>query len=524
MKFRYDESFLFPQGQEDYGRSLMFPQGNLSGFGRVSDDQIPMVQTRLGIEPLYMNSDQIASLSAQYPDLPVDSNGDLLRSTFLKFYIAKQFPNPTTDYDKKARSGFEGIIADLLAYEANPQAAMAAAAAAAPLRDALSHVDSYVRAVNGANYDVWSLAMGLRQQGDPVGARALENTGAEFVAKANQALADAKAQAAAGNLAAVQQLAQVAAALMADIRRAVQVADGQVAATAAEAERSRQAVAAVAAADAAEIARLNKAAAETAAANQAAAQQAAAAEAARQAAANEAAQAAAASQAAAAQAAQQAAAVKAAPAVSAPASVPQAAANTATSQNIVGYDVAVAAAKRAGKYRDGMTEQELATVLTAIEGAPVFVASKAVAAAIDTHKTAVDTSTATVQHTDTASGTTSTVNAATGAVKVTTPSGATVTGANTVQAGGVITTVDTKTGTVTTQNTQTGVTTQTNAATGQTVTAVQVTGSSATGGTFMMPDGKTVTTTQSITSTGMSPGHIALAALVGILLLRGAIK
>jgi hypothetical protein len=149
---------------------------------------------------------------------------------------------------------------------------------------------------------------------------------------------------------------------------------------------------------------------------------------------------------------------------------------------------------------------------------------QAAAAAADTHKTAVDTSTATVQHTDTASGTRSTVNAATGAVTVTTPSGATVTGAGTVQAGGVITTVDTKTGTVTTQNTNTGVTTQTNAATGQTVTAVQTTGTAATGGTFMLPGGATVTTTQPITATGLSAGHIALAALLGVLLLRGAVR
>jgi hypothetical protein len=508
MKFRYDESFLFPQGQEDFGRGLMFPQGNLSGFGRVSDDQIPMVQTRLGIQPLYMNSDQIAGLSAQYPDLPVDSNGDLLRSTFLKFYISKQFPNPTTDYDKKARAEYEGIIVDLLAYEASPKAAMAAAAAAAPLRDALSQVEQYALAVNGANYDVRSLAQSLRQQGDSVGARALENTGAEFVAKANQALADAKAQAAAGNLAAVQQLAQVAAALMADIRRAVQVADGQVAATAAEAERSKQAAAAVASADAAEIARLNKAAAEAAAAQQAAAQQAAA---------------------------QQAAAA-----------IQTASEAAAAARKTVSFSLDADAEGTMfliGKRADGTTyvvstgagnideylkRNTNQTRFDLAQTAAYVRAEKAdaavAAAAASTHKAGVDTSTATVQHIDTASGTTSTVNAATGAVTVTTPSGATVTGAGTVQAGGVITTVDTKTGTVTTQNTNTGVTTQTNAATGQTQTAVQITGTAATGGTFMLPGGETVTTTKPITATGLSSGHIALAALLGVLLLRGAVR
>ena len=33
MKVRYHESFLFPQGQEDFGRSLVFPQGQLHGLG-----------------------------------------------------------------------------------------------------------------------------------------------------------------------------------------------------------------------------------------------------------------------------------------------------------------------------------------------------------------------------------------------------------------------------------------------------------------------------------------------------------
>ena len=98
------------------------------------------------------------------------------------------------------------------------------------------------------------------------------------------------------------------------------------------------------------------------------------------------------------------------------------------------------------------------------------------------------------------------------------------TGTGSVTAGGVTTKVDTTTGVVTTQNANTGVATQTNAGTGQTQTAVQVTGTAATGGTFILPDGGTVTTTESITSAALSPGHIALAALVGILLLRGAIR
>jgi len=146
------------------------------------------------------------------------------------------------------------------------------------------------------------------------------------------------------------------------------------------------------------------------------------------------------------------------------------------------------------------------------------------AAATSTQKTVVNLPTSTVQTVDAASGTTSTVNAQTGSVRLTLSDGTTKTGTGSVTAGGVTTTVNPTTGVVTTQNVNTGVATQTNAATGQTQTAVQVTGTAATGGTFMLPDGKTVTTTKSITSAALSPGHIALAALVGILLLRGAIK
>jgi hypothetical protein len=165
--------------------------------------------------------------------------------------------------------------------------------------------------------------------------------------------------------------------------------------------------------------------------------------------------------------------------------------------------------------------QQAAAAAAAAQPAPT---AKEVKAATDTQKTVVDTTSATVKTVDTASGTTSTVNAATGSVRLTLSDGTTTTGTGTVTAGGVTTVVDTKTGVVTTQNANTGVATQTNATTGQTQTAVQVTGTAATGGTFILPDGKTVTTTKPITATALSPGHIALAALVGILLLRGAIK
>jgi hypothetical protein len=403
MKVRTEESFLFPQSQLDVRReAITFPQGALHGLGRVSDANNPVVQTHFGNQTLYLIDDQVAAAQSQYPDVPLDSAGNLKRSDWIRFLISKEFANPKTDYDKKARADYETMIADLVAYEQTPAGQQVLAAAAR----------------------------------------------------------DAAAQDAAYRAAAVQQAAADAAA---------------------------------------------RAAAE-AAAQQAAAQQAAAA------------------QAAAAQAA---------------AAAPAAAAPTVSNEPVsVTLDVlSDGTAVLIGKLKDGsalevargpnvdpwLTARQL-TRDSASQTAAYVKTVQAAAAAADTHKAAVDTSTATVQHTDTASGTTSTVNAATGAVTVTTPSGATVTGAGTVQAGGVITTVDTKTGTVTTQNTNTGVTTQTNAATGQTVTAVQTTGTAATGGTFMLPGGKTVTTTQPITATGVDSGKLALFGLLGVLLLRGVFK
>ena len=162
-----------------------------------------------------------------------------------------------------------------------------------------------------------------------------------------------------------------------------------------------------------------------------------------------------------------------------------------------------------------------AAAATTTQPAPT---AQEVKAATNTQTTVVDTSSGTVKTVDTASGTTSTVNASTGSVRLTLSDGTTATGTGSVTAGGVTTKVDTTTGVVTTQNANTGVATQTNATTGQTQTAVQVTGTPATGGTFMLPDGKTVTTTEPITGGGLDAGKIALVGLVGLLLLRGAIK
>jgi len=218
-------------------------------------------------------------------------------------------------------------------------------------------------------------------------------------------------------------------------------------------------------------------------------------------------------QAAAQQAAQQAAAAQA-----------ESAARRAAEQAQADEVAKAAAATKHAQEVQAMIDAQLAAQKAAATAAQPAPTVKEVKAATDTHKTAVDTSTGTVQHVDTASGTTSTVNAQTGSVRLTLSDGTTATGTDSVTAGGVTTTVNPTTGVVTTQNANTGVATQTNASTGQTVTAVQTTGTAATGGTFMLPGGSTVTTTTPITGGGLDAGKIALVGLVGLLLLRGAIK
>ena len=183
---------------------------------------------------------------------------------------------------------------------------------------------------------------------------------------------------------------------------------------------------------------------------------------------------------------------------------------------------AAAASKLAAEI---LQAQKVADEAAATQARLAQEAAAAAAKAATTQKAATDTATTTVQHTDSTSGTTSTANASTGKVIVKVATGETITGTGSVNAGGVITTVDPVTGVVTTQNTQTGVVTQTDAATGKTVTATQITGGPNTGGTFMFPDGKTVTVTKPITSTiEVDSGKIALYGLIGLLLLRGAVK
>jgi hypothetical protein len=74
MKQRYEESFLFPQGAEDFGRSLVFPQGQLhglSGLGAMSDAVMASLQAQLASSQsdLQNTANQISQLQAQLPNL-----------------------------------------------------------------------------------------------------------------------------------------------------------------------------------------------------------------------------------------------------------------------------------------------------------------------------------------------------------------------------------------------------------------------------------------------------------------------
>jgi hypothetical protein len=151
-------------------------------------------------------------------------------------------------------------------------------------------------------------------------------------------------------------------------------------------------------------------------------------------------------------------------------------------------------------------------------------ANQAMADLANSQKTAINTSTGTVKTADSSSGVTTTASGSTGVITQTNAAGRTVTGTGSLSANGVITTVDQNTGIVTTQNTRTGVVTQTDSTTGKTVTAVQILPDSSGSGTFMIPDtGKTVTTKMPIMG-GSDAGKLALVGLLGLLLLRGAVR
>jgi len=64
MKQRYAENFLFPQGKEDFGRSLNFPQGNLHGLGSAMTDALAAQAASYGAEAQQIAA-EIAALQSQ---------------------------------------------------------------------------------------------------------------------------------------------------------------------------------------------------------------------------------------------------------------------------------------------------------------------------------------------------------------------------------------------------------------------------------------------------------------------------
>ena len=526
MKQRYVESFLFPQSQVDFNRgSINFPQGQLHGLpgpigaldrSNYADYLLETVRTGLvlGLIQTYQNNLYQQSVATRNSDLRVQA----------------------------------GECGDIYTY----------------LTSARQHLNAGNKdaAINMVSLAISQAAGGVCPNIGDIFDQAIQQTAAEEQAAADalttaqrsaiqQAAAQAAAQQAAAQQAAEQAAAQQAAAERAAQQAAEEQAAQLVAANARQAAANQAAAQQRAAMEAADAAA--KAAAATANAQaiqavidaQLAAQQAAAQAAAQQAAARTAAEQAAAQQAAEEAAAQQAAAQAAAVAQAQAMQIKQAQEAVTgyvldANQDFGGQEIIIE--KRANGTQTVVAGQGgMSTVdswlrdknltrdmMLRTEAYYQFDAARkaAAAAAATTQTTKVDTTTGTVQTTDKVNGTTSTVNAATGSVRLTLSDGTTATGAGSVVAGGVITTVDTKTGTVTTQNTSTGVVTQTDATTGKTVTGLQITGNAGTGGTFMMPDGKTVTTTQPITQTetGVDTGKLALVGLVGLLLLRGAIK
>jgi multidrug efflux pump subunit AcrA (membrane-fusion protein) len=481
VKVRYHESFLFPQGQEDFGGSLVFPQGQLHGLSGLSGvESLQVIGSVTGRRYYSFDTPSLVDFKIVTPE----SARAVLQPTFIDFQT--------------------GELRDLSGW-----------------------------GIDDLENNLWQLFPGSRGNADKtylVKGSSLEREFSAQKARDDRDLAEAAAR---RKAAADQEAAQQAAAQQAAAQQA-----------------------------AAQQAAAQQAAAQQAAAQQAAAQQAAAAAAAQQAAAQ---QAAAAQIQATSQAAAKTAAAAAKPEVS-----------MATSYSVISFDDARSLLSRMGKYTQGMTAPQMSAILTADQGGnpvkietyygykdaesilrsinswvegmsvdqirakltawnagnPVIVndpnQTAAAVAATTTQTTATNTATGTVQTTDKVTGATSTANIVTGLVRVQLPDGTFATGMGEVKAGGVTTTVDPKTGVVTTQNTQTGVATQTDPKTGKTVTATQVTGTSTTGGTFVLPDGKTVTTNQPITSTAapgdLDLGKIALFGLLGLLLLRGAVR
>jgi hypothetical protein len=527
VKVRYHESFLFPQGQEDFGRSLVFPQGQLHGlsgpYSKEREDLLVVIGEVGGYQIVTANS-AIAALAPSFYDpvttypIAFGTMPHQLEAYLRVFgedkYLVRGSYRETALQDQARAQGIAKPVRDP---EAEKLAAQQAAAQQAAAQQA---------------------AAAARQAEEAQKAAALQATGFKVIGSVSgfnedkSVRIDYKIVTAESAIAALQPLwgnqegpstwsfDDLETGLLGRLGLRNYLVKGSTL----ENKLSGQQAAAQQAAAAAQIQATSQAAAQTAAA---------------------------------------AAAAK--PEVS-----------MATSSSVISFDDARSILSSKGKYTQGMTAPQMSAILTADQGGnpvkietyygykdaesilrsinswvegmsidqirakltawndfnPVIVndpkQTAAAVAATTTQTTATNTATGTVQTIDKVTGTTSTANAATGKVIVTLTDGQIAQARGTVTAGGVTTTVDPKTGVVTTQNTQTGVATQTDPKTGKTVTATQVTGTSTTGGTFVLPDGKTVTTNQPITSTGepgeLDLGKIALFGLLGLLLLRGAVR
>jgi hypothetical protein len=408
MKTRYNESFLFPQGQNDFGRSLVFPQGTLRGLGGTTEQQnltygfvFPQGETDdygralmfpqgqlhglrgLGAAP---TEAEIRSSGASWGLDPDDPSLRNLIITEIEKRAVQKAADDAYDAYIAARNAAAPAALAILQYDSTGRATDTSIQAAnafqaqqaAPQEAAFVAAQQKVEAVVQANY---------------AAAAAIPNTIEEIVARAREdASITAKNEGYDLN-------AQNAAADAAEMSARRGDSYGNVmraGSAAAYAAKSRaDAIAAQEASIAAGVAQA------AAAAKAAAAAQAAAAE-------------------------QMASGVKAAQAATA---AQAAAATTASTPKTI-----VSVNNTAG------------TV------------------------TSTTPATGTVTTTSPTTGATTTANVFTGAVTVTTPSGQTVAGAGSVTAGETSTTVNIATQTVTTTNTKTGATTITDAATGQTQT------------------------------------------------------
>jgi macrodomain Ter protein organizer (MatP/YcbG family) len=421
MKVRYDESFLFPNSQEDFGRSLVFPQGRLHGLrglGAVpTDAEIRAAGATFGLDPddPAQRNLIISEIEKRIRIKAVDDAYALetaarqkAAAESLRFMVADSTGRYTDASISEAQWYINQQLAD---EEAVTRAAQISAQAA--IQDSIIAAQAIpntieeivLRAQSNAAY--WA-----NNQGYDYDARKAAVDAAEMSARRGDSLDDQffyYSQAAAASKSRTDAIADQQAIIAADIAEMKAAAEitfaQQRAAEAIEAEKLAAKQKADFEARIAKQLLIDQANAQAVAAQQAQAQ---------------------------ADIAAQAAATRA----------PRVIVNAGQT-----VDQAIAAAAAAAAAKTVTTTNNTAGTVTTTNPA-----------------------TGTVTTTNPTTGTTTTANVVTGAVTVTTGSGQTVSGTGAVTAGNTSTTVNQAAGTVTTTNTTTGATTVTNAATGQSQT------------------------------------------------------